>query len=117
MTDNNAKPMTTFAEFWPYYLGEHKRIVCRAWHYFGTAASILVAVVLIASQRWEWLWLVLIAGYGPAWIGHYVFEKNRPATFRHPFWSLMADYKMFGYAITGRLGRELEKIDNAEIKN
>ncbi len=99
----------SFAEFWPFYLGEHRLPVCRAWHYLGTTASAVLLIVLLLFQLWPWLWLVLIAGYGPAWIGHYIFEKNKPATFQYPLWSLMADYKMFFLAISGKLKDELNR--------
>ena len=114
MSENSVKRINNFAEFWPYYLGEHKSKVCRAWHYFGTTASLIAIIVLIIFGLWQWFWLVLVAGYGPAWIGHFVFEKNRPATFKYPFWSLLADYKMYLYAITGRLKNELQQ---ANLKN
>lgn len=99
----------TFADFWPYYLGEHRRPVCRAWHYLGTTASLVALAIVAVSGHWQWIWLVLLAGYGPAWIGHFVFEKNRPATFKYPLWSLMADYKMYFMAITGQLRKELDR--------
>jgi len=107
----SGQKLLTFQQFWPYYLGEHRSPSCRAWHYLGTAASIVAVLILLISQQWQWFWLVLIAGYGPAWIGHFQFEKNRPATFRHPVWSLLADYRMFGFALTGRLRQEYQKFN------
>lgn len=98
----------SFAEFWPYYLGEHRRPVCRAWHYLGTTASLAALGVIVVTQQWHWIWLVLVAGYGPAWIGHFVFEKNKPATFKYPLWSLLADYKMYYLALSGQLRKELD---------
>ncbi|NVJ49099.1 MAG: DUF962 domain-containing protein [Gammaproteobacteria bacterium] len=102
-------PITTFAAFWPFYLGEHRSPTARSLHYLGTSASLIMLGVVISMQAWPWLWLVLVAGYGPAWIGHFFFERNRPATFQYPLWSLLADYKMFAFAITGRLRDEYQK--------
>ncbi|WP_223670676.1 DUF962 domain-containing protein [Kangiella shandongensis] len=105
----SEKELKTFSEFWPYYLGEHRLPRNRFLHYMGTSFSTLIFLWMLLSQNW-WLFLVaLVAGYGPAWVGHFFLEKNRPATFTYPLWSLAADYKMFYYAITGRLKRELAK--------
>jgi hypothetical protein len=103
-----SEPIQTYAEFWPYYLREHSRAGSRALHYLGSVCGLaaLVAAVLVSP----WFLLVgLVVGYGPAWIGHFVVEKNRPATFGHPLWSLISDYRMFGLAIIGRLGPELQR--------
>jgi hypothetical protein len=103
-----SERIAVFDEFWLYYLREHSKTACRATHYFGTAASLVMLVLAITVSPWLWL-LVPIIGYGPAWFGHYVIEKNRPATFGYPWWSLLADYRMFGLAVSGRLRPELER--------
>ncbi len=113
MSESNAqeeKRYTSFQEFWPYYLGEHKLIACRALHYVGTVLSAVLLIVLINQQMWAWLPMVLVAGYGPAWIGHFVIEKNRPATFTYPWWSLLGDYKMFYMALRGQIRPELSRL-------
>jgi hypothetical protein len=100
----------SFAEFWPYYLSEHAKPATRALHFAGTAAGLFLAFVALISGNYWLLLVALVCGYGPAWIGHYFIEKNRPATFRHPLWSLIADFRMFFFFITGRLGAELRRL-------
>jgi hypothetical protein len=99
----------SFAEFWPYYLREHAKPVTRALHFAGTGAGLLLFLFALLSGNYWLLLVALICGYGPAWIGHFFVEKNRPATFRHPFWSLIADFRMFFLFITGQLGAELRR--------
>ena len=101
---------SSFEEFWPFYLSEHRSRRSRLLHYLGTCFSLIAFILIVAIQQWSWLPIILIIGYGPAWIGHFVIEKNRPATFKHPLWSLRGDYKMLAYAITGRLQRELQAL-------
>ncbi|GGD45001.1 DUF962 domain-containing protein [Erythrobacter arachoides] len=104
-----AKAYRTFAEFWPHYLREHARPTTRALHYIGTALVIAVALIAVVSGSW-WLLLAMpLAGYFFAWIAHFTVERNRPATFTYPLWSLAADFRMFAFWITGRLGPELER--------
>jgi hypothetical protein len=94
---------TSFAEFWPYYLSEHRQPITRGLHYLGTVVAIALLITLIATGRW-WLFpLALLPGYAFAWVGHFFFEKNRPATFTYPFWSFMGDWKMLGLMLTGKL--------------
>ena len=78
-------------------------------HYVGTIASAALLIWAIASQNWWWLLGGPVFGYGPAWFGHFFIEKNRPATFEAPLWSLMSDYRMCGLFLSGRLGDELMK--------
>ena len=90
--------MTEFArfrDFYPYYLSEHRNPACRRLHFAGSTLVLLVIVVAIATGDARWLWLAPLAGYGFAWIGHFAFEKNRPATFRHPLYSLAGDWVMY----------------------
>ncbi len=116
-TATEGKQFHSFEEFWPYYLGEHKLITCRALHYVGTVVSAGLLILLMVTQQWSWLPLVLIAGYGPAWVGHFFIEKNRPATFTYPWWSFVGDYKMFYMAIRGELRAELSRLFGAKSKS
>ncbi len=93
----------SFREFYPHYLGEHSNRVCRRLHVVGSTLVLLVVLMALASGDLRWLWLAPVAGYGFAWIGHFVFEKNRPATFRHPLYSLAGDWVMYWQVLRGRL--------------
>jgi hypothetical protein len=104
-----AERFSTFGEFWPYYLREHARPETRAVHVGGTWAALAVLALGLLAGPW---WLVLLApvvGYGCAWISHMLIERNRPATFTHPVWSLRGDLRLAWLAATGRLGAELRR--------
>ena len=100
---------TSFAEFWPFYLREHSKPQTRALHYIGTSLVVAIALYAVVTQRWLLLLALPLAGYFFAWVAHFGVEKNRPATFTYPLWSLAADFRMFFFWITGRLGPELER--------
>lgn len=93
----------SFREFYPFYLGEHSNPTCRRLHFIGSSLVIVVVLVALLSGQLRWLWLAPVAGYGFAWVGHYVFEKNRPATFKHPLYSLLGDWVMYGQMWRGRI--------------
>jgi hypothetical protein len=98
----------TFQQFWPYYLREHARPQTRAYHYVGTSLVVGLAAAAVVSRKWWLLAALPVAGYGFAWAGHALSERNRPATFTYPSWSLRADFKMWSMWLTGRIGPELD---------
>ncbi len=100
---------TSFRDFWPHYLREHRRPATRRLHYAGTALVVGLAAAAAATRDWRLLAAVPVAGYGFAWFSHAAVERNRPATFTHPLWSLAADFRMAWLWSTGRLDRELER--------
>lgn len=105
----------SFAEFWPFYLREHSSPRTRAMHYAGTSLVVLIAGAAVTTGSW-WLLLVMpLAGYAFAWTSHALIERNRPATFTYPLWSLAADFKMWWLWLTGRLGPELSKAGLADV--
>lgn len=99
-----AEKFTSFEEFYPFYLGEHSNRTCRRLHFVGSALVLGVVVAVVLGRLGPlWLLSIPVIGYGFAWVGHFVFEKNRPATFTYPLWSLMGDWLMFGEMLTGKL--------------
>ncbi len=92
-----------FAKFYPYYLGEHANRRCRQLHFAGTSLVIVLLIAAVLSGRPGLLLALPVVGYGFAWVGHYYFERNRPATFTHPLWSLRGDFLMWWQLLTGRL--------------
>ena len=99
----DPKSFKTFAEFYPFYLGEHSNRTCRRLHFGGSTLALVCLVMLVATGRPQYLLYGLLCGYGFAWIGHFAFERNRPATFRHPLYSLAGDFVMFKAMLLGRL--------------
>jgi len=94
------KKYTTFKEFYPFYLSQHKNKTCRLLHIIGTTIIVFIVTYALISQRYLLLWLMPIVGYGFAWVGHFFFEKNRPATFTYPLYSLIGDWVMWWQTIT-----------------
>ena len=93
----------SFREFYPFYLQEHSNKTCRRLHFIGTSLVLALLVTVLITGNWVWLWAFPVIGYGFAWVGHYVYEKNRPATFKYPFYSFMGDFVMYKDIWLGRL--------------
>jgi len=93
----------SFAEFYPYYLGEHQNRTCRRLHVIGSTGVLLLMAMAIFLQDWHILAAMPVCGYGFAWVGHFFFEHNRPATFRYPLWSLIGDWVMYKDILLGRI--------------
>ncbi|WP_442598755.1 Mpo1-like protein [Neobacillus sp. D3-1R] len=102
------KNFSNFQEFWPFYLSQHRKKSTRAWHFVGTSFVFLFVILAIFFNVW-YLLLAPIIAYGLAWYSHFFIEGNKPATFGHPFWSLRADFQMYGYILTGKLNQELKR--------
>ncbi len=99
----DPKQMTSFAEFYPFYLSEHSNITCRRLHFLGSTLSLICLVMLFASGRPQYFLYGLLCGYGCAWIGHFGFEKNKPASFKRPLYSFMGDWVMYRDIWAGRV--------------
>ncbi len=106
---NQPKAYKSFEEFYPYYLSEHQNPICRGLHYIGSILVLFVIFYSLAFQKYIYLALLPVIGYGFAWVGHFFIEKNRPATFTYPFYSLLADWVMLKDFLTGRLSAVLKK--------
>jgi hypothetical protein len=99
-----AEPrFANFGEFYPFYLSEHRNSTCRRLHFAGSVLVLLIITTAIAMGNPWWLLAAPVAGYGFAWVGHFAYEKNRPATFTYPAWSLAGDWVMFWQLLTGKI--------------
>ena len=98
----------SFEAFWPRYVRDHSLRSTRRLHFAGLA---LAAPAFLAGLAYDWRFLVLVPviGYGFAWYGHFFIERNRPATFEYPLWSLMGDFRMFWLMLRGRMDAEVEQ--------
>jgi hypothetical protein len=100
--------LSSYEEFWPYYVSEHSLPSTRTLHFVGTTLVLVCFALGVLVSPW-WLLAAPLAGYGFAWAGHFFFEHNRPATFTYPLWSLRGDFRMFRLILLGRMGPELER--------
>ncbi|MFC3109572.1 Mpo1-like protein [Undibacterium arcticum] len=94
---------SSFAEFYPFYLSEHRNPTCRRLHFIGSTLVLLCLAALVVTGNPWWALAAPLCGYGFAWIGHIGFEKNRPATFKHPLYSLMGDWRMYWQLLTRQM--------------
>jgi hypothetical protein len=98
-----TRQFSSFAEFYPFYLSEHRDPTCRRLHFAGSAAVLLILAAALLTRSWLLLLAVPVVGYGFAWVGHFFFEHNRPATFTYPLWSFIGDWVMFKDMLLGRI--------------
>lgn len=99
----------SFEEFWPFYVREHAHATNRRLHFLGTTAALGALASGVITGRWRRALLAPLLGYGPAWIGHFFVEKNKPATFDYPLWSLRADFVMYGKILAGTMDEEVAR--------
>jgi hypothetical protein len=102
-TSTNIQDFKTFAEFYPFYLKEHSNKMCRRLHFVGSTAALGCLIMLIFTRQPIYLLYGLLAGYGFAWVGHFFFEKNKPASFKRPLYSFMGDWVMYRDIWTGKV--------------
>ena len=99
----DPRQFKSFAEFYPFYLGEHANLTCRRLHFVGTSLSLIFLVALVITGDWRYLLAGLVCGYAFAWLGHFGFEKNRPASFKRPLYSFMGDWMMWRDILLGKI--------------
>lgn len=99
-----------YAEFWDFYVYEHSKPLTRLLHFVGTSLGLLLLVFFVARGQWYYFPVFFIAGYGFAWFAHFVVEKNKPASFRFPFWSFISDFRMIAFMLSGRMAAEVARV-------
>ncbi len=99
----NEERYRSFGDFYPFYLSEHSNKVSRRLHFIGTSIAVALLIMAAITQRWWLMAVALVQGYAFAWVGHYFFERNKPATFRYPVLSLMGDWRLWWEILTGKL--------------
>lgn len=107
----SAEPQN-YSEFWDFYVQEHSLPLTRTLHFIGTSLGIALLIWFIWRGTWYYFPICLVSGYGFAWFAHFVVEKNRPASFKYPYWSFISDYKMMWYMATGRMSGEVTRVMN-----
>lgn len=94
---------TTFADFYPFYLSEHTNRVSRRLHFTGTSIALILLIAAAVTQTGWLVALAFVQGYAFAWVGHFFFEHNKPATFKYPLFSFMGDWRLWWEIITGKI--------------
>ncbi len=98
-----SQKFDSFSDFYPFYLSQHSNRTCRRLHFVGLMMSLIIFVIVVVTTAWLYLPSTLFFGYGFAWIGHFFFEKNKPATFKYPFLSLLGDFTMLKDILSGKI--------------
>jgi hypothetical protein len=99
----NEKLFRTFDDFYPFYLGEHTNRTCRRLHFTGTSIAVALLFAAVVTQRWWLIAVAFVQGYAFAWVGHFFFEHNKPATFKYPWFSLMGDWRLWWDILNGKV--------------
>jgi hypothetical protein len=99
---NDKQRFRTFSDFYPFYLSEHSNRTSRRLHFAGTCTALALLIAAIATHKWWLAGVALVQGYAFAWAGHFFFERNKPATFRYPRFSLMGDWRLWWDILTGK---------------
>lgn len=107
--------ITTYREFWDFYVREHSKPATRALHFVGTSLGLVLLGWFVWRGTWWGIPLCFVVGYAFAWAAHFLVEKNRPATFEYPLWSFVSDYKMMWLMLTGRMRREVERVKSRGV--
>lgn len=94
--------LKSYSDFYVFYLTEHRNKISRILHFIGTFLFFVVLIYLLLTKNFILLWILPVIGYGFAWLGHFFFEKNQPATFKYPFWSLISDFRLFFALLIGK---------------
>lgn len=112
----SKKRIASFKEFYSYYLTEHANKKNQWMHFIGTGLVILILISALLFNSYSILWLTPLVGYGFAWFGHFFIEKNKPATFTYPFWSLASDFVMFYHILSGQIDKKVEEAKKSYEK-
>ena len=110
------KKYKSFRSFYPYYLTEHADPANRRLHFIGTMLLICCLITGVITGAWQWFVAIPLVGYGFAWVGHFFIEKNRPATFTYPLYSLGSDFVMFWHTVTGKIHKKLAEAKQLSLK-
>lgn len=110
----SERRIETYEEFWPFYVREHSDPTTRKLHFAGTTGTLLFTIAAVLRRKPAHMLHAAIAGYGGAWIGHFFFQKNTPATFKYPLWSLISDFRMYGKMVAGTMDAEVARVMEEE---
>lgn len=101
--DETPIQFASFAEFYPFYLSQHDNQICRRLHFVGSTLGLVGLTASVITGKKRYIAAGIVAGYGCAWVGHFFFEHNKPATFKHPVYSFMGDWVMYKDMLTGKI--------------